>query len=54
MMRARIAAEIEREHAIEVSCERPSSLKNSSGFGHPMDMLASPFLSIPACYVKID
>lgn len=36
------AAEIERERAIEVSCERSSSLSTSSAFGRPMGMLVSP------------
>jgi hypothetical protein len=36
-MRARVtgAAEIERERAIEVGCERSSSLSTSSGFDRP-------------------
>jgi hypothetical protein len=55
-MRARVtsAAEIERERAIEVSCERSSSLNTSSAFGRPMGMLVSPVPSIQACYVNID
>ena len=55
-MRTRLtsASEIERERAIELSCERSSSLNTSSAFGRPMSMLVSPVPFIPACYVNID
>src|ERR1700722_16483027 len=47
-------SQIERERAIAFSCERSSSLNNSSAFGRPMGMLVSPVPLIPACYVNID
>lgn len=55
-MRARMtnAAEIERERAIDISCERSSSLSTSSAFGRPIGVLTSPVPSTPTCYANID
>ncbi|MCA8243099.1 hypothetical protein, partial [Burkholderia sp. AU32262] len=46
--------EIERERAIDISCERSSSLSTSSAFGRPIAMLTSPVPLTSTCYVKID
>jgi hypothetical protein len=56
MMRARVtnAAEIERERAIDINCERSSSLNMSFAFGRPIAMVMSPVSSTSTCYANID
>jgi hypothetical protein len=51
--RVTIAAGIERERAIEVNCDRSSSLNTNSAFGRPIDVLVSPAPLIPTSYVNI-
>ncbi|MGF6915845.1 hypothetical protein [Paraburkholderia sp. 40] len=46
-------AEIERELAIEVSCERSSLLNTSCAFDRPNDMTASPVPVMPSCYAHV-